>query len=88
MSFRLAVLEAVASDPKLSRKFTRALSNAAEDSAFDGRMFWSMAERVVTRRYRRATGKVGKIDWQKALDWLVENLPAILKILLSLLVLI
>jgi len=85
MSFRQAVLEAASRDPKLSRKFTRALE--ASDTE-DRRIFWGVAERVVTRRYRRATGKVGKIDWQAALDWLIANLPAILKILLSLLVLI
>ena len=85
MSFRQAVLEAASRDPKLSRKFTKALESADNE---DRRIFWGVAERVVTRRYRRATGKVGKIDWQKALAWLVENLPAILKILMSLLVLI
>lgn len=44
-------------------------------------VMWSVADRILTRRYERETGKSAKADPSSFLDWLVANLPEILKIL-------
>jgi hypothetical protein len=86
VTFREAFTKACDANQKASGKFYKRWQ-AAELDAKDRRVFWSMAERIVSRRYRRATGHVGKIDWQAAWDWIVKNLPAILQILMTILML-
>ena len=87
MTFRKAFTKACDDNLKASAKFYKRWQAAELDPA-DRRVFWSIAERIVSHRYRRATGHVGKIDWQAALDWLIQNLPAMLKILLTILMMI
>jgi hypothetical protein len=50
--------------------------------------FWPVLETIVRRKYQRQEGKnlpKGAFDWQKLLDWLVKNLPAIISLILALL---
>jgi len=43
---------------------------------------------VIEARYEAATGiDPGSVDWQTVIQWFVENMPQILKIILSLLAL-
>ena len=47
-----------------------------------------MIQHAILIRYQRATGKdalAGAVDWKSVLQWLVENMPKMIELLLSLL---
>lgn len=87
MTFRDAILDAcraqadsVNADPLLA-----GVLKTLEDTPPRHKRFWVFLEHAVARHYERETGKRPPADWKKILDWLIANLPAILKIILALL---
>lgn len=42
---------------------------------------WKIVQKTMEEKYLEETGQLPSADWQSFLDWLIENLPAILKML-------
>ena len=88
MTFREAFLAACELNPKAMKGQAKLLARLrkADIRLTRVRNRWALIEKRVVARYRKDTGKeVG--DWRTILDWLVENLPAILQILMAMLML-
>jgi hypothetical protein len=91
MTFRTAFLLACLQNERACLGYKTVLNKARKRSTYDKAGYharlWAVMERVVTRRYRKATGFEGQIDWEKVKEWLVVNLPALLELLFAVLLL-
>jgi len=89
MTFREAFLLACELHPTATTGQKRLLNRIRQTDPrpAGARRLWARMEKLAERRYRKETGYTGAIDWGSILDWLVENLPAILQILMAILML-
>jgi len=80
MDFRTALLTVV--DRTLDDELASSLKGKRKNNPV-----WGILELYVRRLYFHKTGKrLSKtVDWSKLLDWLKENLPAIIQLIVSLL---
>ena len=88
MTFREAFLLACDLNPTATKGRAKLLARVRRADVRNKRVAarWARLEAKVGARYYKDTGlKVG--DWRDILDWLVSNLPAILKIILAILLL-
>lgn len=81
MDFKTAVMRASA-NAELTRSAKEKLATFQGTS--HPRLL-AACEHVAAHRYERATGKRlptvnGQLDWSKAWQWLIDNLPALLKL--------
>lgn len=88
MTFREAFFIACEQNPKACKGKTAMLAKArnADPRRPLVRSLWKRAEKKSVRQYERETGnKVGEFGDGAFLDWLVNNLPKILEIIMSIL---
>jgi hypothetical protein len=88
MTFREAFLAACELNPKAMKGRSALLARLrrSDPRCRVTRRLWERMEKKVAARYRKETGQeVG--DWREILDWLIENLPAILQIIMTILML-
>jgi hypothetical protein len=94
MTFREAFLFAVDANPKARRGNAKALDRARKADIQNRRVqrHWASAEKIVVRWYRRNYGdpprdKAGAIDWSQLIQVLIDNLPAIIQLLVTIIAL-
>jgi hypothetical protein len=89
MNFRTAFLAATRQRKDLSPALRAKLDRAAKADPARHKRLWMAMEHIVAHRYERETGQkiTANFDWSKLMQWLIDNLPAILKIVASLLAL-
>jgi hypothetical protein len=85
MDFRTAVLQA----SKSAKLNARQRAKVDDASGEKHPRLWNAIESWTAWRYERDTGKkppmkAGAIDWSKIMDWLVANMPAIIKMIMVL----
>ena len=88
MTFREAFLLACDLHPTATKGRAKLLARVRRADVRNKRVAarWARLEKRIAAKYRKDTGQeVG--DWRDILDWLVTNLPAILKIILTILML-
>lgn len=83
MNFKEAILETFERKTKLSGNTKKAAERARKEKH---PRLWKALENVVAHRYERATGETvtAGFDWSTALDWLLENLPKIISLIIAL----
>ncbi|MBU0846687.1 hypothetical protein KKH23_05805 [Patescibacteria group bacterium] len=88
MTFREAFLLACDLHPTATKGRAKLLARVRRADVRNKRVAarWARLEKKIGARYYKETGqKVG--DWRDILQWLIDNLPAILKIILTILML-
>lgn len=90
MTFREALIQTALNNPKaLNARQRKAFTKLADERKPRFPRLWKAMENIVVHRYEQDTGEklVGAVDWSKLITWLTENLPTILKLIASILVL-
>jgi hypothetical protein len=94
MTFREAFLFAVDANPKAKRGNAKVFDRARQADIRNARVRqrWARAEKVVLRWYERNFGdaprdKAGAVDWSKIIQVLIDNLPALIQLLMTLIAL-
>lgn len=88
MTFREAFITACDLNPNATRGHRRRIERArkADPRRPRTRKRWERMEERVRKRYEEETGKkAGEWGDGQMIDWLITNLPAILKIIMSIL---
>lgn len=86
MTFRDAFLQAASNHKGVSAYYAKRVKQAQDADPRSHRLLWKAMENIVVHRYERATGqKITTFGDGKFLQWLVDNLPTILTLVMKIL---